>query len=75
MSTILPGKLKQTIKKGMDYSLTLEIEVDGTVLNLTGATVLSKIRADAREESASIDADHDDGLPRSLSSVVVTAIA
>lgn len=43
-NTILPGNRTLNIKKGMDYGLLFEIEIDDVVLDLTGATVQSTIR-------------------------------
>lgn len=44
MPQIEPGKQSLRIRKGVDFPFTFEIDIDGTVLDLTGATVLSQIR-------------------------------
>lgn len=41
---ITPAKLDLTIRRGADFSLTFDIDIDGTTLNLTGANVQSEIR-------------------------------
>jgi hypothetical protein len=41
---ITPASFNITIVKGADFSFSFEIDISGTVLNLTGATVLSEIR-------------------------------
>lgn len=44
MSMITPASFNLTIVKGADFSFSFEIDISGTPLNLTGATVLSEIR-------------------------------
>jgi len=41
---ITPASFNITIVKGADFSFAFEIDVSGTVLNLTGATITSEIR-------------------------------
>ena len=47
MSVIAPGKSNIVVRRGTDYSEEFEIEIDGTLLNLTGAIVTSQIRETA----------------------------
>ena len=44
MSMITPASFNITIVKGADFSFAFEVDISGTVLNLTGATVTSEIR-------------------------------
>ena len=44
MSMITPASFNITIVKGADFSFAFEIDINGTVLNLTGASVLAQIR-------------------------------
>jgi hypothetical protein len=53
-NTILPGKLPLDIKKGVDYTLVFEVEIDGVILNLTGATVEATIREGKKEGSTEL---------------------
>jgi len=41
---ISPARLDLKIRRGADFSITFDIDVDGSVLDLTGATVQSQIR-------------------------------
>jgi hypothetical protein len=46
MSQIVPGKQALHIIRGSEFSFgPFEIDIDGTILNLAGATVLSQVRA------------------------------
>ena len=52
MSYIEPGMKAIRIKRGADFSFgPFEIEVDGVVINLTGATVLAQVRMSQKQEA------------------------
>lgn len=51
---IEPGVLNLRIRRGETFSKTFDIDVDGTVLNLTGATVESQIRAEPERSGATL---------------------
>jgi len=51
MAMITPASFNLTIVKGADFSFTFDIDVSGTTLDLTGATVTSEIRTDAKRDA------------------------
>jgi hypothetical protein len=55
MSYIEPGKEAIRIKRGADFSFgPFEIEIDGVILNLTGATCYCQLRESQKRDSALI---------------------
>ena len=52
MANVMPGKQNLNILIGIDFPFVFVIDIDGTILDLTGATVEAQIR-----ESASRTAD------------------
>lgn len=55
MSMITPASFNITIVKGADFSFTFDIDVSGTILNLTGATVQAQIRKENKKSATLID--------------------
>jgi hypothetical protein len=51
MSMITPASFNITIVKGADFSFAFEIDISGTVLNLTGATVTAEIRKENKKSA------------------------
>ncbi len=51
MPQIYPGVHPIIIRKAAEFSFIFEIDIDDTVLDLTGATVLSQIRESRNRES------------------------
>lgn len=54
MSMITPATFNLTIVKGADFSFTFDIDVSGTILNLTGYTVRSEIRKENKKSSTPV---------------------
>jgi hypothetical protein len=53
---INPAKLDLSIRRGADFSISFDILIDGTILDLSGATVKSQIRR-SFSRTASLIAD------------------
>ena len=49
MAMITPASFNITIVKGADFSFAFDIDVSGTTLNLTGATVAAEIRKGSKK--------------------------
>jgi len=55
MSMITPAVYDLTIVRGADYSFLFDIDIDGTILNLAGASVYASIRKDPSREGVAVD--------------------
>jgi len=55
MSMITPASFNLTIVKGADFSFTFDIDISGTVLNLTGATITAEIRKENKKSATLIE--------------------
>jgi len=54
MAMITPASFGLTIVKGADFSFTFDIDVSGTTLNLTGATITAEIRKENNQAATLI---------------------
>ena len=52
---IAPGTYNLHIQRGEDFIFEFDLKVDGVILDLTGATVISQIREDNRQGSTKIE--------------------
>lgn len=55
MAMVVPASFNITIVKGADFSFAFDIDVNGTIMNLTGATVKAEIRMADKKASTLID--------------------
>ena len=52
---IAPGTYNLHIQRGEDFSFIFDLKLDGVILDLTGATVISQFREDNRQGSTKIE--------------------